>query len=161
MTPVDPKAKEAEPVEEKPRECGSCKLCCKLPAIEELSKPPGKWCKYADPRASAGCTVFDGPERAGICHEFQCLWLQGQVPEYARPDRIKGYFAVHRTTARLAEFHAPDAGIMGFFKDAGSLTKDAQRLIEVFRKAGFAVVVIEHGKRRQVLGAYRVDGTIL
>lgn len=55
------------------RECGSCSLCCKLIAVEELAKPEGVWC----PNCSVGkarCTVYDN--RPSSCLTFHCGWLQ-------------------------------------------------------------------------------------
>ncbi len=73
------------------RACGNCSLCCKLLAIPELEKPHGSWCQHCKPGAGR-CTIYEQrPER---CSTFRCLWLQGRLPDAARPDRIKALFTV-------------------------------------------------------------------
>ncbi len=70
------------------RACGSCMLCCKLPAIASLDKPMGKWCLHAAP--GAGCASYE--KRPGECREFLCDWLldPGLGPDW-KPDRAKFY----------------------------------------------------------------------
>lgn len=53
------------------RSCGSCTLCCKVLAIDELHKPHGEWCPHAKP--GRGCAIY--AERPGSCREFHCGWL--------------------------------------------------------------------------------------
>jgi len=70
--------------------CGTCTLCCKLLAVDELEKPACSWCKLADPRA--GCTAY--ATRPQSCRDFACVWLQSQarpepLPESMRPDRSR------------------------------------------------------------------------
>jgi hypothetical protein len=62
------------------KDCGSCSLCCKLPAIRELKKPRDRWCPHARP--GQGCGIYH--ERPGICREFHCEWLvnDGLGPEW-------------------------------------------------------------------------------
>ena len=80
------------PEAEAPRECGSCRLCCKLLSIGEEQggkyredKPAGVWCKHAGPD---GCRIYDS-ERPSDCTEFECAWLQGALKPADRPDRTK------------------------------------------------------------------------
>jgi len=56
------------------RACGDCTLCCKVMAIEELSKPAGQWCRHCKP--GSGCQIYDG--RPAECRYFNCLWLIDQ-----------------------------------------------------------------------------------
>jgi hypothetical protein len=53
------------------RECGDCSLCCKVMAIEELTKPAGSWCAHCAP--GRGCRNY--PNRPRECRDFSCLWL--------------------------------------------------------------------------------------
>lgn len=54
------------------RSCGTCSLCCKLPAIAELNKLPNKWCAHCKP-GKGGCGIYEArPER---CRNFGCGWL--------------------------------------------------------------------------------------
>ena len=54
------------------RACGTCMMCCKVPAIEEFAKPPGVWCKHAI--SGKGCGIY--AQRPGSCRAFYCLWMQ-------------------------------------------------------------------------------------
>jgi hypothetical protein len=50
--------------------------------VPELRKPEGKTCEFCD----HGCTVY--PDRPPSCRAFQCEWLKGELPLWARPDKI-------------------------------------------------------------------------
>jgi hypothetical protein len=68
------------------RACGSCMMCCKVPAIEEFAKPPGVWCKHA--ASGKGCGIY--ADRPGSCRAFYCLWMQDAKfgPEW-KPDKAR------------------------------------------------------------------------
>jgi hypothetical protein len=51
--------------------CGDCTLCCKVMAIEELTKPASAWCPHCKP--DRGCQIY--PDRPAECRTFSCLWL--------------------------------------------------------------------------------------
>lgn len=76
-------------INEKPRVCGECNLCCRVLGIkdEQLQKPKDQWCDFA--LKKCGCSIYHG--RPQICRDFECLWLRGQFggPEF-RPDKIHG-----------------------------------------------------------------------
>ena len=68
------------------RECRDCTLCCKVMAIEQLSKPASSWCPHCKP--GRGCQIY--PERPGECRSFNCLWLLNErLDERWRPSRSK------------------------------------------------------------------------
>lgn len=54
-----------------PRTCGTCTLCCRLPDIDELSKPANEWCSHCTD--GIGCTIY--PNRPQTCRDFLCLWM--------------------------------------------------------------------------------------
>jgi hypothetical protein len=56
------------------RACGTCMMCCKVPAIEEFAKPPGVWCRHAV--SGKGCNIY--ADRPRSCREFYCLWMQDE-----------------------------------------------------------------------------------
>jgi hypothetical protein len=75
------------------RTCGTCDLCCRLPAIDwpeypELHKPADVPCLHLV--LGRGCAIH--ADRPMHCASFQCLWLMGFGPEALRPDRIGGFF---------------------------------------------------------------------
>ena len=76
------------------RECGTCTLCCKVAAVEELSKPNGVWCHHC--LKGKRCAIYD--ERPPSCRSFYCQWMveTGLGPEW-KPERAK--FALVKTEA--------------------------------------------------------------
>lgn len=77
------------------RACGSCMLCCKVPAIKEsdlspgehdIAKPSGAWCRHAV--KGSGCAVYDG--RPSVCRRFYCHWMMNPSlgPEW-KPDKAR------------------------------------------------------------------------
>jgi len=69
------------------RDCGDCRVCCRLPDIPELNKPVNTWCRHADlDRPGGGCTIYD--KRPSTCREYECAWLSGLGDEQDRPDRL-------------------------------------------------------------------------
>lgn len=54
------------------KSCGSCTLCCKIPAIAELAKPAGQWCQHV--RQGKGCGIHGS--HPFECQAFRCGWLQ-------------------------------------------------------------------------------------
>ena len=68
------------------RECGECTLCCKVMAIEQISKPASTWCPHCKP--GRGCRIY--PERPDECRTFNCLWLvNDRLDEHWRPSKSK------------------------------------------------------------------------
>jgi hypothetical protein len=74
------------------RSCGTCTLCCKVVAVEEIAKPGGSWCRHCIP--GKACTVYDS--RYPSCRSFYCLWMtEGSLGPEWKPDRAR--FALVRT----------------------------------------------------------------
>ena len=92
------------------RTCGSCSLCCKLPFIEELEKPSGKWCQHCAP-GKGGCTIY--PSRPLTCQRFMCLWLTTADLD----DRWKP------TTAKMVLFLENEGNRIAVHVDPGSANK--------------------------------------
>lgn len=74
------------------RDCGTCTLCCKVAAVEEMTKPNGVWCSYC--KSGKRCTIYD--QRPPSCRRFYCQWMleMGLGPEW-KPERAK--FAMVKT----------------------------------------------------------------
>ena len=68
------------------RACGTCMMCCKVPAIAEFAKPPGVWCRHAV--SGKGCNIY--ADRPVSCRSFYCLWMQDESfgPEW-KPEKAK------------------------------------------------------------------------
>ncbi len=80
------------------RTCGTCMMCCKVPAIEEFAKPPGVWCRHAV--SGKGCDIY--LERPASCRAFYCLWMQDESfgPEW-KPEKAKFVVYVQRNGANI------------------------------------------------------------
>jgi hypothetical protein len=77
------------------RECGDCRLCCKILQIEEsaeingieFSKPGNTWCEHS---TSDGCQIHSDESRLPVaCASFLCAWRAGFLEDDERPDRLK------------------------------------------------------------------------
>ena len=72
------------------RVCGECHACCYAMGCEDekLRLDPGELCQHCRllPSGRVGCAIY--PQRPAICKRFACLWADGWLPEYARPDKI-------------------------------------------------------------------------
>src|SRR6478609_5549892 len=53
------------------RACGTCTLCCRLPEIDQLSKPANALCVNCV--TGQGCLIYD--DRPGLCRDFLCAWM--------------------------------------------------------------------------------------
>lgn len=56
------------------RNCGDCPVCCILPEIAALSKPPREVCTHL---TGGQCARYD--TRPEACRAFNCLWLRGAL----------------------------------------------------------------------------------
>jgi hypothetical protein len=74
------------------RSCGTCTLCCKVAAVEEVAKPMGVWCPHC--RRGTGCAIY--ASRPPSCRTFYCQWmLERGLGDEWKPERAK--FALVRT----------------------------------------------------------------
>lgn len=148
------------------RECGGCRLCCKVLAVQEIDKPRGQWCPHnTKPNAPGGCSIYD--RRPAQCSDFQCLWLAVSDPEVAarserlaetwarifpleeRPDRIRAVFSPF-----LGGLRSPRTGVMhravALQRGSADLTR-AQATIVRLLEANYAVFLNDNEK---CLGAW-------
>lgn len=64
--------------------CGDCDLCCKLVAVESLSKPAYTRCEFM--QAGGGCAIYGS--HPSDCQAFSCGWLDiDALGEEWRPNR--------------------------------------------------------------------------
>lgn len=121
------------------RACGSCTLCCKVMKVNELDKPVGQWCKHCV--TTNGCQIY--PDRPQSCRDFQCLWLQGHLPEDWKPNKIKTVLWMEQDEVLMwhEDPNGPETS------RHGETAETLQRMVE----AG-AVVVIVRGQTRRFMG---------
>ncbi|MEQ1942410.1 hypothetical protein ABMA32_08315 [Mesorhizobium sp. VNQ89] len=61
-------------------------MCCKLPLISVLGKPPGQWCEHCT--IGVGCTIYD--DRPQMCRDFFCQWIENKsIADYWKPEASK------------------------------------------------------------------------
>src|SRR5678816_2732185 len=83
----------------RPKSCGTCGLCCKVFAVEELQKPMGVMCAHYG-GAGSGCTIHAA--RPHACRSFECVWLMDpEMPHRFRPDQSKVVLDQDRDGTRL------------------------------------------------------------
>lgn len=130
------------------RECGDCRLCCKVVNVEEtedragvktttMRKKPGPWCKHA---CDKGCGIYE--TRPGACSGYQCLWLEGSFPDEYRPDKIG--LVVHAEV--INEMRGPVWHV--FEARAGQAQKHrlASRLVAALVSHNLFPVAVLHGR---------------
>lgn len=66
------------------RNCGTCRACCTILAIEEFSKPANEACQHL---CAGGCGVYE--TRPGTCYSFECMWLHGERMEIFKADALR------------------------------------------------------------------------
>jgi hypothetical protein len=124
-------------------------MCCKLPTIDEIGKPPGKWCDKCTPGKEGACSIFASPERPKICGEYLCAWRQAPFPPELRPDRCG--FIIDQSARMpnmlriLVDRDRPTAYKQGF---AGRYLADLQR-----KGVNLAIVAADAGTRKLVFNA--------
>lgn len=69
----------------KPRECGSCQVCCYALGIRDDKAPSEAWqrCTF---QCSKGCSIY--ADRPKPCAVYRCMWLLGWGTKRFRPDRL-------------------------------------------------------------------------
>ena len=78
------------------RDCGECTVCCTVTHVPELQKPVKVTCSNCD----KGCSIYES--RPKSCRDFACAWLQGDLKEDMRPDKIGVMFEKHGTNLVVA-----------------------------------------------------------
>lgn len=117
--------------------CGSCTACCRVYSIPEFSKPAGPWCQHCT--VGKGCKIYE--TRPARCADFQCLWLQSQEQDAAkplapelRPDRCKVVFAPSTNPKVMTAITMPGR------PDAWKAPA-VRELIDTINRVGMAVAV--------------------
>jgi hypothetical protein len=67
------------------RECGSCNICCIVPAIDkpEIQKASGSVCRNC---TEAGCGIYES--RPDVCRDYYCGWRRLELIDADwRPDK--------------------------------------------------------------------------
>jgi hypothetical protein len=68
------------------KQCGTCTLCCKLLAVQEINKPAATSCHHCD--EGRGCKIYSA--RPTQCRLFNCYFLTNdKLGEAWRPSKSK------------------------------------------------------------------------
>ena len=125
--------------------CGSCTMCCKLKAVDEIAKPMGRWCTHCD--VGRGCRIYDARPKG--CRDYECLWLLSQdkpgrqAPADARPDRSK--VVLEATTDGEGLVAHVDPGSPHAWREGY-----AGKVIDRMRRDGFRVIIVCGAKRTAI-----------
>ena len=63
------------------RHCDGCQECCFHTPVLPLAKPGKTRCPH---QCAEGCAVYE--YRPSACATYQCAWLSGHLPEWAKPN---------------------------------------------------------------------------
>ena len=149
-TQVDiPQADPAEPMQVAKtvpgRECGTCTLCCKVMAIDELQKQPGVWCPNC--ARGQGCKIYD--TRPAECRAFYCHWmLEKSLPAEWKPERAKFALVMNRG-GHITAF--VDPGLPGAWRNAPYLETLRRWSLEGTRAKPARIVMVRVGTRGIVI----------
>jgi hypothetical protein len=81
------------------RKCGTCTLCCKLLAVQEIEKPAGVPCVHCD--EGQGCQIYKS--RPKQCRMFDCYFLGNpKLRENWRPSKSHIVLVADPNGLRLA-----------------------------------------------------------
>ena len=64
------------------RNCGECTLCCTVTCVPEFNKSINVKCDHC----KGSCAIYEN--RPVSCRTFKCAWLQGDLGDDMRPDKI-------------------------------------------------------------------------
>lgn len=127
------------------RECGTCMLCCKVQAIEELGKLPGVWCQHI--KRGVGCGIYD--TRPSECRRYYCHWMvDAKLPDEWKPDRAK-FTLVVNASGHVTAF--VDSGMPGAWRQSPYYETFKRWAAEGVRARPPRVVMIRVGTRGMVL----------
>jgi hypothetical protein len=87
------------------RDCGTCTLCCKLLAVQEIEKPAWTMCAHCD--EGRGCRVYDS--RPKQCRLFNCHFLTNRkLREHWRPSKSRIVLVVAADGMRIGAHVDPE-----------------------------------------------------
>src|SRR5512140_165049 len=153
--------------------CGDCSLCCKVMAIEALTKPVGSWCPHCKP--GHGCQIY--PDRPRECRSFSCLWLVNDLlDQHWKPSKSRFVLTTSEDGIEVrCDPGFPDAwrkepyrseirewAISGETHDVTVVVMAGQRMILVTPDREFDLGVVQPDERivREIEGSRVVNATV-
>jgi hypothetical protein len=111
------------------RKCGECTLCCTTQRVPELEKPGYTACQFCE--IKKGCKIYD--TRPKSCRDFDCAWLQGDMPDWMWP--YKSHVLIEKHEEHGFVLALPEPGHKNW------CTPEIEKiLIETYRNKGLAVI---------------------
>ncbi|HYD69282.1 hypothetical protein [Azospirillum sp.] len=121
--------------------CSGCTLCCFIPAIEDLQKPPFSPCQHI---CDVGCVIHDAEERPEVCGGFRCRYIQAH--ERGIDER---HILPHPLEAGAYAFEPLDSGLMVLCVDPARpyawKKTGLVPFLAAFVEAGFALNIVDRG----------------
>jgi hypothetical protein len=117
------------------RVCGECVECCFALGVHEFGKVPFHACPHV--RREGGCGIY--ASRPPSCAEFSCVWLQGQLEDEHRPDRV----GIVLATADLY----PDLQVLFAYVSRFDADKEQRELLSAIAQQIPIVVLRRDGTR--------------
>lgn len=116
----------------KSRECNHCTLCCRLPDIEELSKPANITCSQCI--EGFGCKTYKA--RPQTCRDFQCDWITDPTLE-AEWEPVNCHMMLYRQGPQRTILVDP-------------------RFANIWRREPFATLISAMARRSEAEGGYLI-----
>jgi uncharacterized protein len=124
--------------------CGNCTLCCKLLGVQELDKPPNKWCVLCD--IGEGCSIY--PDRPRTCRDFECGYLLSNLPINFRPDKLHMVITGETADGSVlihVDPHYPNA----------VNTANGQRILNMIHNSGKSAILVIGDKRKLLSTSFK------
>lgn len=123
------------------RECGQCKLCCKVLPVPEIDKLSNVWCQHAK---GAGCAIYSTRPRG--CRTWSCFWLTDateKFPDLRRPD--KAHYVIDEG-ADIVKVDGKQIGVAQIWADPGypaawRSDEALQRFIRILAQNGSGTLI--------------------
>jgi len=112
------------------KSCGSCTVCCTVPAFPEMASTAGEDCKH---KVGDGCGIYS--DRPQVCRVYFCGWTASlSLGPRCRPDRC-GILLELRTDSNGAQVVIAREAWKGAHRG-----KAAKRLIKSLARTRFVAV---------------------
>lgn len=122
------------------RRCGDCRVCCATFHVAAVSKPAWTPCPH---ECASGCAIYtDRPE---VCRGYECLWLAGELPDWAHPLRA----------GVLASRPDPGSAVVTILEvtDGAAASYWGERVVRLLARRNLVQLLCRDGRLAQVTAA--------
>lgn len=122
--------------------CSGCTLCCLVPSIEDLLKPPFLACRHV---CDTGCSIHGDKARPEACIGFRCRYIQA----HEHGVKEERHILPHPLKAGAYAFEPLDSGRMVLCVDPARPFEWKKTglvpFLAAFVEAGFALNIVDRG----------------